>query len=347
VKLQFKVSDIGSTFLLVDALSDWDAHTKRHLASWYKRSAGELSPEEQLLLGEYKEVRKRYGWKMIPTLFITNDTFDEIREKSRKEKWQKEGDLERLLKAIEHFHPLVHNKGGIFYPLKAHLENRKKSIEDLYQKLRPEEMFNDMVKFYKSAAMPKSATVYLLYNDPDGIFTGGGHTLDERGNARIFILTYQLGKKGEYPLKVDLDESCHEIGHKIEEQTQPTEGAQTENWRRYEQRIKEERINDDSIISESVMDSLTPGGILSAKYLHKDFSALEEKLEKYRRLKVVPLEKDGKEHLMTMRRKLSAHLHPLVKSHLENGLSIYDGDLLQKAVDAYLGIKANHPDYRK
>jgi hypothetical protein len=322
VKLKFAVNEPASFFHLLDSISLWDIHAMGAIRRYYENMFG-LSDEDERLLRNYRKIRRKYPWKMLDSDFYPSKSIEQALKKCGKR--LNETEHSKLKTIIDNFYPAFHK---IFIGWKNALLKRKKSLEKEVRRHSLKGLFSEMAKFYESKGRPKTVYVHLVVN-PSKHSCGGGANIEPRNHVTLEPANLEGCREGA--VLDDIAVIAHEVLHIIENKSNKTK------WNEFMSFAKKMGL-DESMLRESIADTLVPDGYLALKYKLID----ETKIPKFNRLGAISAHEKSKpsRHYGMFRQKLSAALYPLTESQMKRGMSLFEGDYVERCVEKYLLMKS-------
>jgi len=212
-----------------------------------------------------------------------------------------------------------------------YLLRRKMAFEEIFRQCNIEQAFDEVKCFYDWKAIEAEIDVHLLYNP--SLHTGGGG-----GHAGV-----QLEVRQDECEKIILEDFAvllHEAFHIFESRNRTREklrelGAE---WQKEVFTSAEGDVCQH--VTEAVLGSLVPHGVIALKYLgiREDFLK-EQKMGWQKHLQKTKNDSDRRRGLvMILLTDLTISLLPITKSYLEEKKTVWD-NYWSKALELYFQIK--------
>jgi len=303
----------GSFFHILDSISLWSIHTRPSIRKYYKKRFG-ISGEKKKIIKEYEKIRGKYGWQKLDSDFYPSKSFKEAGRKVKKRLNKKE--YEKLQKIMNCFKNNINTliKENINY-----LKEKRLKLNKEIKKQQVAEILKEISNFYESS-LPTKIYIHLLVNVSSG--SGGGANIEPDNHITLEPTNPKIKKKRKR--YKDIPVIIHELLHIIERKSKQTK------WEKFKSLSKKSKL-DFGILHEGIADSIIPEGYLAVKYkLEKN-----QKVLKYKNIKIVSKKKDKRRWYDTLRKKVSAHIYPLTKNQFDQNKTIFEGDYLKECIKKY------------
>lgn len=329
MRFVFHVRYPASFFTVVDNLSLWSLYCheqyRRHWIEKYGLTDGQKS-----LLIRYSKIRKNYPWRKMEPIFMYADTMKDAWDKAKSV--LDNGEVRTLKKVFRTFRETFDKE----WKQHGYLLHRRKAFEEIFQQCNIEQAIDEVKHFYDWKEVPPEIDVRLLYNPSLHWGGGGGHAgvqlevrQDERRETIIkdfAVLLHEAFHVLEF--RNGIRDKLREMGAEWRSKVLPTEEGDV-----------------CSLVTEAVMDTLVPDGILTQKFLgiHEDALKKKRLQDDYwqKRLREAKNEKDRRKALMrVLRRELTSLLLAETKVYLEEKKTVWDS-YWSKALYLFFETKAS------
>ena len=314
VEFIFHIRYPASFFTVIDNLSRWRTRSHMQYYKYWLRTYG-LTKKQRSLLDKYAVIRRKYPSQMEPIFMYADTLKDAWRKAGCLMKADEVGCLNEVFRAFKDTFDQEWQEGQYLY-------RAKERFTKMMERLRVDQMFEEVSHFFDIAPSDQKIDVHLLYN-PSKQYGGG--------ECRAGIQIQVRPVENETATIMDLAVIFHEAFHMVE----PRE-------RRREALRKLNLTDDDAtVVREAVIGSLMPKGVMAKKYLQiGGEESMKGTIQHLQTLKLTAKTKlEAKNILDRLRRaKLTLDLLPLTESYIEEKKTVWD-NYWKKAVELYLAMK--------
>jgi len=324
MRFTFYVRYPASFFTVVDNLSLWSIYSHEQYRRHWVEKYG-LTDVQKLLLDRYSSIREKYPWHKMEPFFMNADTMEDALIMASSS--MKTEEIRMLREIFDAFRETFDEE----WRRHDYLLRRKRTFEWIFQRYDIEQAFDEVKSFYAWKEIPPDIDVHLLYNPSINWGGGGSH-------AGVQLEVRQ--DECEETINKDFAVLLHEAFHILESMNDTREKLRGsgDDWK--EKVLPQAEGDVCELITEAVMDTIVPDGVIAQKYLN-----VPEKRELpgddywQKRLQEAGNEKERERiFIRKLREELTGSLLPITRSYLEERRTVWDS-YWSKALNLYFQLK--------